>query len=365
MGLESDMVERADICVQCHSNRVTSRYLHGPIGTGSCLDCHEPHGAANPMMLAEKNEKVCYHCREQEAEDTFIHDPVKKGNCVKCHNPHGSEEKFFMRKETIEICNECHGQFKFPKDKYVHGPVASGDCDVCHDPHSANNPRLLRKEGNTLCFICHTESIIAKKNIHKPLAEGAVAEKAGCTVCHTSHQSKNKFQLKEETAAELCFGCHEEKGEFDKKIMHGLKQELDCSLCHDPHASNNNSLLKFKFPKERKNEYDEEIYELCFQCHLRSLVAERYTWEKTNFRDGSKNLHFVHVKANKRNCNLCHDIHSSNNELFVREFKVYPKDPLSKKYINKFKFLASNSGGSCEQNNCHANHQSYNRLKSD
>ncbi len=360
-------IDRAEVCVDCHAGKTASRYVHGPVGTGECGDCHKAHGSKYPRMLFENKEEVCYYCHPDDdfVQRKFIHDPLAKGNCVKCHDPHGSEEKFFMRKPTLEICLECHGQFKFPEDEYVHGPVAGGDCDACHDPHSADNASLLRKEGNALCFICHSESIIAKKNVHQPLIENGSNHKTSCLICHTPHQSRSKFKLRT-GPDKLCFtaDCHDDQqADFSKPYKHGPMRDADCSTCHSPHSSNGNFLLKFDYPKEKNNKFTESLYELCFQCHLRSLVTEKLTTEKTNFRNGNKNLHYVHVVQKGRNCDLCHDIHSSNNELLVREFDMYPKDSLAKANINKFKLVVNSNGGTCEQNNCHAGHLSYSRLK--
>ena len=59
--------------------------------------------------------------------------------------------------------------------------------------------------------------------------------------------------------------------------------------------------------------FDKSKYELCFRCHESTLVTEERTRTLTGFRDGERNLHFVHVDKvpRGRTCGLCHQMHAS------------------------------------------------------
>jgi hypothetical protein len=68
----------------------------------------------------------------------------------------------------------------------------------------------------------------------------------------------------------------------------------------------------------------------------------------TNFRNGERNLHFVHVNKSDRgrNCRACHDAHASPNALHVRSSVPYGSWQMP---IN---FQQTQSGGSCAPG-CH------------
>jgi predicted CXXCH cytochrome family protein len=81
-----------------------------------------------------------------------------------------------------------------------------------------------------------------------------------------------------------------------------MVMENACGNCHDAHASQNSQLLR------RRTD------ELCFNCHEPQMVLDAKTSNLTNFRDGERNLHFVHVNREDkgRSCRTCHDVHGSD-----------------------------------------------------
>ena len=65
--------------------------------------------------------------------------------------------------------------------------------------------------------------------------------------------------------------------------------------------------------------YRDGLYDACLKCHEKNLLRFAETTIYTKFRNGSRNLHFVHVsnKSKGRSCRLCHEPHSSNGEKLI------------------------------------------------
>jgi hypothetical protein len=79
------------------------------------------------------------------------------------------------------------------------------------------------------------------------------------------------------------------------------------------------------------------------------------TSNETNFRDGTRNLHYVHVNREKaRNCTTCHDIHGSKYVHLIAEKVAFGK------WEMPMKFDVNETGGSCSTG-CHKK-LNYNRI---
>jgi predicted CXXCH cytochrome family protein len=98
------------------------------------------------------------------------------------------------------------------------------------------------------------------------------------------------------------------------KFLHGPVRAGNCSGCHDPHSSDEKLLLKRPFTSSFYAPFDVDNFALCFKCHTDKMVLEPKTTNLTNFRNGSENLHYMHVNRTKkgRTCRTCHVIHGSN-----------------------------------------------------
>lgn len=359
-----------DGCVteKCHSKMLSTSSLHGPVGAKMCLVCHSrTKEDKHDFVLAEEKEDLCFACHEERRDmmlEDHLHTPVSDGNCVGCHDPHGSEHRYNLKGHASELCLNCHDPEQFSQE-FVHGPVAAGDCNACHDPHASENILQLRSEPEQLCFTCHEEKkeILEKRHIHTPVADD-------CTNCHNPHSNSSKFMLSY-TEPNLCFDCHDDIEEhagmehqhepvaagqcskchnphatdhpnmfqveqnslcftchtdmktyvLGKERRHGPVEQGDCSACHDPHGSENHRILRKNFPSDFYMPYDAENYAICFDCHNINLATDEKTETMTDFRDGDRNLHFVHVnKAVKgRSCKACHQVHASDQQKHVRE----------------------------------------------
>jgi predicted CXXCH cytochrome family protein len=244
------------------------------------------------------------------------------------------------------------------KFEYIHEPVKTG-CGQCHDPHATDHPMVLKESTPALCYPCHED---VKKN-----AEGVkyqhdvVTEEGGCNHCHTPHASSVRYGLKADPMA-LCVSCHNKEIEMDngktlanfqaeiegKKFLHGPVADKECNGCHIAHGSDHFRLLTMEYPARFYAPYDEKNYQLCFSCHPGDRVKTEETTTLTEFRNGSLNLHYLHVNKpdRGRTCRACHATHASNHPKHVREGVPYGKWEIP------IHFEKTTTGGSC-QPGCH------------
>jgi predicted CXXCH cytochrome family protein len=130
---------------------------------------------------------------------------------------------------------------------------------------------------------------------------------------------------------------------------HGPIQSRNCSSCHNPHGSRYFRLLTNQYPQDFYVPFFVSNYDLCFRCHDAALATEEKTTDKTEFRDGDRNLHFVHVNrtSHGRNCRSCHEVHASKNPEHIGTTVPFGDWDLP------VKFEKSENGGSCSPG-CHA-----------
>jgi predicted CXXCH cytochrome family protein len=173
-----------------------------------------------------------------------------------------------------------------------------------------------------LCSNCHpNEAILAQRAFTK---HGPMTDQKTCRNCHDPHFSDHS-RLLLSAQRDLCLKCHDkeldtERGKIaDMKAFleankngHGPVRNNDCVSCHNPHGSDFWRLLVKYYPPEFYTSYSDGKYGLCITCHDKSAFTERFTRKATRFRDGDKNLHFVHVNksAKGRTCRACHEVHA-------------------------------------------------------
>jgi predicted CXXCH cytochrome family protein len=393
----------------CHANVKQFKVLHGPVNVNACDACHKlTNPATHTFELARNKTETCTFCHQIDTRNNpVVHKPLTDGQCLACHNPHGGNSNKFTRGNSMrELCATCH---KDPvgQNTHVHGPVAAGACDSCHQGHSSKVPKLLVAQGRDLCLTCHAEmkTQMAKvKFTHKAVAEG------DCANCHDPHASPYTMQIKKDPLA-LCSTCHEKQktaamnatfkhsvvtrdaaclnchtahgGDLAKlmrndpikvcmkchqqdqkdptgRVVHNVAMVLDprlskhgpindgnCAGCHNTHGSDVSRLLKAPYPEAFYQPFSEDKYQLCFSCHDKQLVEQPKTANLTGFRNGDRNLHFVHVNRDKgRNCRSCHETHASRNDRHIRDSVPFGQWEMPIKYAK------SDTGGSCSPG-CH------------
>ncbi|NOZ09115.1 MAG: hypothetical protein GXO91_09635 [FCB group bacterium] len=289
----------------------------------------------------------------------YSHGPTAVGACNICHSGHGKMENSLVPFDEInQLCYSCHTlkEQEINNLENIHKPVQNS-CVDCHNPHESDNKYLLRLSSPEACLVCHEDIRIRIKNAKSHHA--AVEEEGKCLNCHLPHGSNYKFNLKENTF-DLCLSCHnKEFKEGDHIILnmkdylnknpewHGPIRNKDCSGCHNPHGSENISLLRYYYPPEFYSPFDIQNYQLCFQCHPDTNVLDPTTIMMTGFRDGDRNLHYLHVNQEKgRTCRACHEVHASQLPVHIRDAVPFGGWQLP---IN---FTKTDNGGSCAPG-CH------------
>jgi predicted CXXCH cytochrome family protein len=327
------------LCATCHDSIGTKGQVHQPVKDGDCLTCHDPHASDQPKLLTQPKKELCLTCHADHAEFKHLHGPVSAGECTSCHNPHQSELKHLLVKEDSALCITCHTDMQgVMTQKGVH-PALEGGCTSCHNPHGSAHPKLLSDEGPKLCFQCHDE--IEKKVASAKVPHPALKSDKACTSCHSPHASANdKLLLKPQK--ETCLGCHPGVVTKDMTHLHGPINDGRCAACHDPHGGAHGKLLVDEFPADAYVPYTDKVFALCFRCHKRDLVQYADTSYATGFRDGERNLHYLHVNREKgRSCKLCHSIHGSSQPKLIAASVPFGKWNLP------LNFVKTGTGGGC------------------
>ena len=336
--------QQPDLCASCHE-AFKKPHVHAPVKDGTCTTCHDPHASKEPKLLTSPLKDLCGTCHADHVEFKVVHGPVSAGECTICHTPHESAAKGLLLKPSPGLCYGCHTDVEQGlKKKFVHAAIEGG-CTSCHNPHGSAHPKLLAEAGAALCFQCHGP--IAERVQKGAVVHAPVKSAKGCASCHSPHAADQaKLLLSPEKG--LCIGCHKTVLTTAMTVLHGPIAKGQCAPCHDPHGGPNPRLLGGSFPAEPYVAYTDKEFGLCFGCHNRDLLRYPDTTFATKFRDGDRNLHYLHVnnKLKGRSCRLCHAIHGSDNAALIAEKVTFGTWSLP------LKFVKNENGGSCAPG-CH------------
>jgi predicted CXXCH cytochrome family protein len=84
------------LCYQCHDRKDTRKQVHGPIGSGDCTTCHDPHGSPHRALATASPEILCGTCHDQASSGKHMMQSRGKG-CTTCHDPHASDQSFLRK----------------------------------------------------------------------------------------------------------------------------------------------------------------------------------------------------------------------------------------------------------------------------
>lgn len=337
--------EPPELCTTCHAAIADKSHVHFPVAQGMCTTCHNPHASRQPHLLTQPLKELCGTCHADHLTFKVTHGPVSAGACTACHTPHSSDNQKLLLKQGEALCFDCHVDMQeVLKKKNVHPALGAG-CTACHNPHGSDFPNLLSGKGQDVCFLCHPQIAEKVKNAVTP--HPALMTEKACAACHLPHASDYE-QLLLSPEKDLCITCHDSVIPRNATVLHGPDNDGKCSRCHDPHGSQNDNLLVKEFPGDIYVPYTDTAYGLCFSCHKRDMVQYPETSFATNFRDGERNLHYVHVHNPKmgRSCILCHSLHGSPNPMLIADTVPFGKWQLP------LRFVKTETGGGCSPG-CH------------
>lgn len=349
-------------CTFCHGVSGTQEHQHKALEQG-CMVCHNPHTSRAKFLLkADTIERTCTSCHNLPMK-RFAHEPFLRGQCTLCHQPHEADNKRLLRGgEGAKHCLSCHDNLRLgmSQSSHVHEPAAK-DCTTCHDPHTSENPRELRQPLEKMCASCHKN--IEQKAASAAVSHGAMTQDKKCANCHNVHAS-NQGALLHDRMDKVCLTCHDReiKGKDGRtvvamkvpltgsKFLHGQIRAGSCSGCHDPHGAGHANLLERTFPESFYTRFEVGKYDLCFTCHQADMVLAAKTTTLTGFRDGDRNMHFLHVNRDDkgRSCKTCHAIHGSNLPRHMASDVPFENS----KWTMPIGFSMSDDGGRCAPG-CH------------
>ena len=347
-------------CKSCHAALLQHKTLHMPAREAMCDVCHAVPAEGGRASLTDDSEKLCLSCHDAAGfKAAFVHGPVAAGACVACHDPHGSEAPYLARAKGQALCFTCHTdmQSALTEAKFRHKALELG-CTTCHSPHASPNKFQLKAAGPALCGTCHTA--VVQQAANAAVKHAAASDARACLNCHDPHKANQRPQLRSDVMT-LCLGCHNQPVNAngvtlanmrqvlaDNPDHHGPIRDRNCAGCHQPHGSERFRLLKSEYPKEFYAPFRTENFALCFTCHDPALVRDERTTRLTDFRNGDRNLHFVHVNQSPkgRTCRACHETHASTLPSHIRTAVPFGKWQLPVNYKK------AQTGGSCSPG-CH------------
>jgi predicted CXXCH cytochrome family protein len=321
-----------------------------------------PRAPAPPGAAAARPARRVSLAPLPAAEARSSHAPYEAGDCSLCHVRSSARDPGPTSKRTPALCVDCHGELAAVAQLPVKHPPAVEACTQCHNPHNSAHPKMLHEEVATLCFGCH--GAMKERTERARVKHGALTTEHACASCHNPHGSELE-KLLVRLPFDLCMRCHgvDDLQDWKGKKLMNMKRYLeenshwhapvagkDCSVCHEVHGGENFRLLVASFPPTFYAPFDLANYALCFTCHDEQMVTVRETTTLTGFRNGKKNLHFVHVNQSPRGrtCRACHEVHASSQEHHIREGVPYGE----KGYILKLHYTPTPTGGECART-CH------------
>ncbi|MCP4682023.1 MAG: cytochrome C [Desulfobacterales bacterium] len=309
---EKEKVPRGATCAtdHCHPEIGRQKHVHTPVSTGSCEVCHDARSSGGSFGVTRSGKELCLNCHEKQKafyDDELLHAPLEEG-CTDCHHPHESPYKFQAQQGPSigTLCFECHDKDEKVGFKYLHGPMTAEDCTACHDPHSSDFGMLVHEGSDELhlCVSCHGRTV-------------------------------GKIQ--------------------NRKHKHGVIKEGKCSPCHAFHGSNLIKNWTKQFVEKFYNEYDPKLFALCFSCHKKAEAFDSEFTTLTDFRNGKRNLHYLHVTRKKgRACIACHDVHATDQPKHIRNVAPFGN------WNIPIRFIKTDTGGKCTKS-CHVAY-SYDRV---
>jgi predicted CXXCH cytochrome family protein len=119
--------------------------VHEPVK--DCTQCHgrrEQRSFSGKVQLVAEVPQLCYRChKEFSTLDGWVHGPVATGTCLLCHEPHKTKTESLLRKSVPDLCYQCHDTQAVRAVK-GHADPSYTHCTDCHEGHAGATRNLLR-----------------------------------------------------------------------------------------------------------------------------------------------------------------------------------------------------------------------------
>ncbi len=119
--------------------------IHEPVK--DCTRCHgnrQQRGFSPKVQLLAEVPQLCYQChKEYSSLEGWVHGPVATGDCLLCHEPHKTQTESLLRKPVPELCHRCHEPQAVRALRH-HAEPSYGHCTDCHEGHAGATKNLLR-----------------------------------------------------------------------------------------------------------------------------------------------------------------------------------------------------------------------------
>lgn len=165
---------------------------HGAVFTAKeCLNCHDVHAAGQPLLLKAPMPDICLTCHDQPQQaydgrtipemksrltkSEFLHGPIRSGACNECHQVHGSSNSRLLKKYFADsfykdfdlanyaLCFSCHEKALVLDQKttqltgfrngdenlhfiHVNRLEKGRSCKACHEIHGSDEPKHMAKD---------------------------------------------------------------------------------------------------------------------------------------------------------------------------------------------------------------------------
>jgi predicted CXXCH cytochrome family protein len=86
-----------ELCFRCHALRLEKRYVHGPLASGGCMACHQPHTSPYRYLLVSASDSFCLRCHDRAGLVRIEGHLGEADNCTSCHDAHMSDKRYLLR----------------------------------------------------------------------------------------------------------------------------------------------------------------------------------------------------------------------------------------------------------------------------
>jgi predicted CXXCH cytochrome family protein len=279
--------------------------------------------AAQEYMGAE----FCGMCHPAEYE-SWAETPHASAAGIEAVNETGTyyyvaafAHRVYTEEAFLASCRNCHvtgwdeDTESWPEQDTDPGKFLGIQCEYCHGPyqsHGADNPAMTIDYSPNGCADCHRQPADLELSRHSQSlddllsrsyagdtclkcmsTEGFIGkdvtveteglESISCAACHDPHSIENHYQLRYETAQEVCAACHvgshHPQAELFPDSAHD-KADVECANCHGAgerlwHGSNSAWYNHTFWIYNINYPYDQEEPMVCAQCHELEWATEQ------------------------------------------------------------------------------------------